>query len=98
MAITTKDIMIAKEVLAGRWGNGDERKTRLKNAGYDPSHIQSIVNRLAKGENVVADTPTQTTQSTTQSTAQTDNTLKALKTCLSDIENLNSFKELQKLL
>ena len=26
---------IAKEVIAGKWGNGEDRKNRLKNAGYD---------------------------------------------------------------
>ena len=26
---------VAKEVLAGKWGNGKERKARLQNAGYD---------------------------------------------------------------
>lgn len=35
---------IADEVIAGKWGNGDERKTRLTNEGYDYSAIQSLVN------------------------------------------------------
>lgn len=35
---------IAVEVLAGRWGNGSERKQRLTDAGYNYSEIQSIVN------------------------------------------------------
>ena len=39
---------IAREVIAGKWGNGYERKTRLKKAGYDYTAIQSIVNRLMK--------------------------------------------------
>lgn len=37
---------IAQEVIAGKWGNGDERKTALTNAGYDYSTIQSLVNSL----------------------------------------------------
>lgn len=37
---------VAKEVIAGLWGNGDDRKTRLANAGYDYNTIQSIVNNL----------------------------------------------------
>lgn len=39
---------IAKEVLNGVWGNGDDRVKRLKAAGYDPKVIQSLVNKLAK--------------------------------------------------
>lgn len=36
---------VANEVLAGNWGNGQERKDRLAAAGYDYGTIQSIVNR-----------------------------------------------------
>ena len=39
---------IAKEVIAGKWGNGDERKKRLKAAGYDPAEVQKKVNELSK--------------------------------------------------
>lgn len=35
---------IANEVIAGKWGNGTERKERLTDAGYDYSEIQEIVN------------------------------------------------------
>ncbi len=45
-----KDVTtVAKEVLAGAWGNGDERKNRLTAAGYDYAAVQAEVNRLAKG-------------------------------------------------
>ena len=37
---------IAHEVIMGEWGNGDERKERLENAGYDYQEIQSRVNEL----------------------------------------------------
>ena len=37
---------IAKEVLDGKWGNGDERVKRLKEAGYDPEAVQKKVNEL----------------------------------------------------
>lgn len=36
---------IADEVIAGKWGNGQERKDRLTKAGYDYSAIQAIVNK-----------------------------------------------------
>ena len=35
---------IAREVIAGKWGNGAERKRRLRAAGYDPAVIQARVN------------------------------------------------------
>lgn len=37
---------IAKEVIAGKWGNGDERKAALKKAGYDYAAVQKRVNEL----------------------------------------------------
>lgn len=37
---------IAKEVVAGKWGNGLERKTLLQQAGYDYNAVQKIVNTL----------------------------------------------------
>lgn len=38
--------VIAKEVLAGIWGNGEERKKKLTAAGYNYTVIQNIVNDL----------------------------------------------------
>ena len=40
---------IAKEVLAGKWGNGDERKNRLTSAGYNYNEVQKKVNELETG-------------------------------------------------
>lgn len=37
---------IAQEVIRGLWGNGEERKKRLTEAGYNYSEIQGIVNRI----------------------------------------------------
>lgn len=39
---------IAKEVIAGKWGVGSERKTALEKAGYDYNAVQSKVNELMK--------------------------------------------------
>lgn len=39
---------IAREVIAGKWGNGSERKQRLTAAGYDAEAIQRKVNTLLK--------------------------------------------------
>lgn len=37
---------IAKEVIAGKWGNGTDRKNRLEAAGYNYSEVQKEVSRL----------------------------------------------------
>ena len=39
---------IAKEVIAGKWGNGSDRTKKLKAAGYNPSEVQKKVNELLK--------------------------------------------------
>lgn len=39
---------IAREVIRGDWGNGDERKKKLTAAGYDYSDVQKSVNELLK--------------------------------------------------
>lgn len=39
---------IAKEVIAGKWGVGTERKERLTAAGYDYKTVQSTVNAMLK--------------------------------------------------
>jgi len=36
---------IAREVIAGKWGTGDTRKAKLKNAGYDYNQVQARVNK-----------------------------------------------------
>lgn len=41
--------VIAKEVIAGVWGNGNDRKTNLERAGYNYNTIQAEVNRQAGG-------------------------------------------------
>lgn len=41
--------VIAKEVIAGKWGTGTARKTALTNAGYNYSQVQSLVDKLMKG-------------------------------------------------
>lgn len=37
---------LVKEVMAGKWGNGDEREKRLEAAGYDYDAVQEAVNAL----------------------------------------------------
>ena len=40
---------LAREVIAGKWGNGTERKTRLTAAGYDYVAVQAAVNKILGG-------------------------------------------------
>lgn len=44
---------IAKEVIAGKWGAGDERKKKLTAAGYDYQAVQKRVNELIDGKKEV---------------------------------------------
>lgn len=37
---------IAKEIIEGKWSNGEERKIRLKKAGYDYAIVQRLVNEM----------------------------------------------------
>lgn len=51
---------VAREVIAGTWGNGDARKSALKAAGYDPDKVQTEVNKILNGNAVDTTTTTQT--------------------------------------
>lgn len=39
-------VALAFEIIAGKWGNGDERKRKLESAGYDYAKVQKCVNDL----------------------------------------------------
>ena len=39
---------VAKEVIAGKWGNGNNRRVKLAAYGYDYATIQALVNKLLK--------------------------------------------------
>ena len=47
-ALCTKDCLdtIAAEVIQGDWGNGEERRERLEQAGFDYDVVQQRVNEL----------------------------------------------------
>ena len=46
---TTKSVdEIAREVITGKWGNGEDRKDRLTAAGYNYAEVQNAVNALCK--------------------------------------------------
>lgn len=41
---------VAREVIAGKWGNGETRKKLLTDAGYDYNIVQAKVNALLSGK------------------------------------------------
>lgn len=42
---------IVQEIMKGLWGNGEERKQKLQNAGYEYNSIQSKVNEFVRQNN-----------------------------------------------
>lgn len=49
---------VAREVIIGKWGDGDERRKRLTKAGYNYSEVQAIVNKLLYADNKRKEEPT----------------------------------------
>lgn len=41
---------IAQEVIAGKWGSGNQRKTNLQNTGYNYTEVQNAVNAILGGK------------------------------------------------
>lgn len=56
---------IANEVISGKWGNGNDRKVKLANAGYNSSTIQKIVN-----DKLLGLTPTEKPKKSNEELAQ----------------------------
>ena len=50
----TANYLAALDVMAGKYGNGEERRARLTAAGYDYWAVQRLVNGLAKDYDKVA--------------------------------------------
>lgn len=67
---------IAKEVLDGKYGNGNERRSKLSLAGYDYSAVQNRVNEIvaerekAKSEETAPEPKTETPKFTTEEMVQ----------------------------
>lgn len=59
---------IAREVIAGKWGNGSDRQNRLTAAGYDYNLVQAKVNKLCGVSGTSK--PTTTTKKTNAQIAQ----------------------------
>lgn len=73
---TSADIAsIVREVIAGKWGSGEKRKTALVAAGYDYAVVQKQVNKILN-ENAKQQTATQ--KNTVQATCVAKNYDKAI--------------------
>lgn len=53
---------IAVEVIAGKWGTGDDRKKKLEAAGYNYKEIQNLVNKKLNGSAVTSNKSTDLNQ------------------------------------
>lgn len=62
---------IAREVIAGSWGNGDARKAALEKAGYNYSEVQKKVNEILNGS-ASSSTTTVATSGTKKSVKASD--------------------------
>lgn len=80
---------IAKEVIDGKWGNGNERKKRITDAGYDYNVIQKIVNEILKTNTSL--TYTVTKGDTLSSIA------KRYGTTVAELKKLNNIKDANKI-
>lgn len=52
---------VAREVIIGKWGDGDERREKLTKAGYNYAEVQAIVNKLLNADNKRKEEPTDKT-------------------------------------
>jgi len=59
---------LAKEVLDGRWGNGEARKQALTSAGYDYLAVQNRVNELVNGNTNTEAKPAETSAKVVKAT------------------------------
>ena len=52
---SSKDLnVIVDEVIAGKWGNGEDRKNRLTQAGYNYREVQALVNQKLTGSSTTS--------------------------------------------
>lgn len=69
---------IAKEVIDGKWGNGDARKSKLEAAGYNYDEVRTRVNELLKGTTTSTTTTTAYYPKYTGSSTKLDTILKTI--------------------
>lgn len=75
--------VIAQEAINGKWGNGEERKKRLTEKGYDYYEIQKEVNNILAVDNSISQSKpinkSSTNTTTTTTTKKTKVTTKSFK-------------------
>lgn len=76
---------IAREVIAGTWGNGDSRKAALTNAGYDITEVQKRVNEILNGSAVIASSDNQPQQQPSEKKVVATTYAKSLDRTLSGV-------------
>ena len=72
---------VAREVIAGTWGNDPERSKKLKANGYDPVAVQAKVNEILNGS-AVKPSGTTSEESATKSVTASDYAQKGPDSCL----------------
>ena len=93
--VTTKKTnkQIVKEILAGKWGDGTERKKRLTAAGYNYQNIQALVNAELNA--------TSTSSNNTTYTVKKGDTLTAIakkyNTTVTRLKQFNNIKDVNKI-
>lgn len=80
---------VAREVKAGKWGNGADRKQRLEAAGYNYAEVQAAVNALMNGSGSAPATYTVKRGDTLSAIAKKYNTTVATLAKLNNIKNVN---------
>lgn len=80
---------VAVEVWEGKWGDGDERKRRLTEAGYDYDAVQDIVNDTAPTEHLPKRVHVVQEGDTLSQIAKTYGTTVPKLKKLNDIKNVN---------
>lgn len=86
---------IVNDVIRGKYGNGDARKTALANAGYNYSEVQAAVNAKLKGDSSTKPASTQNTKpanTQTNTPATTFNITGVSQTTQDKINNNLEFK------
>ncbi|MBQ8994235.1 MAG: hypothetical protein IJ091_00295 [Oscillospiraceae bacterium] len=61
---------LAKEVIRGDWGNGQERKDKLAAAGYNYDEVQDKVNAILYGSSTTTATPLSATKKSVEEIAK----------------------------
>lgn len=88
---------IAEEVLAGKWGNGNDRLNALTKAGYNYAQVQAEVNKLVANRKKPAPAPTKKYHTVKRGDTMWDISLQ-YKTTLPKLAKLNpSIKNLNQI-